>query len=129
MTATVRERFAAWIERYIVADDPNPEYSRLDRLDGLTQTPTAPDGLSWPVGAITLVAALDAEGITNDLGLPFAHRTVDLAIQSAAEKWCESEGVPMRAAMPDFEPGSGRWRAILPDVLESLGLDPDALEV
>jgi len=25
----------AWWERNVVADDPNPEYSRLDRLDGL----------------------------------------------------------------------------------------------
>ena len=25
----------AWFTRHLVADDPNPEYSRLDRMDGL----------------------------------------------------------------------------------------------
>ena len=31
----MRARIIAWITRHIIATDPNPEYSRLDRLDGL----------------------------------------------------------------------------------------------
>jgi len=29
----------AFINRHIIADDPNPQYSRLDQLDGLKGTP------------------------------------------------------------------------------------------
>jgi hypothetical protein len=25
----------AWVARHLIAADPNPEYSRLDRIDGL----------------------------------------------------------------------------------------------
>jgi hypothetical protein len=32
---SLRERISGWLERNIVADDPNPEHSRLDHLDGL----------------------------------------------------------------------------------------------
>jgi hypothetical protein len=28
-------RLRAWFERHVIADDPNPQPSRLDRLDGL----------------------------------------------------------------------------------------------
>lgn len=35
MTARIRTALAAWVARHIVAADPAPEYSRLDRLDGL----------------------------------------------------------------------------------------------
>ena len=31
----LRDRINAWIARNIIADDPNPEHSRLDRMDGL----------------------------------------------------------------------------------------------
>jgi hypothetical protein len=34
MTA-LRATLAAWIERHVIADDPAPELSRLDRLDGV----------------------------------------------------------------------------------------------
>ena len=27
--------FRAWLERHIIGMDPNPQYSRLDRMDGL----------------------------------------------------------------------------------------------
>jgi len=27
--------FRAWLERHIIGDDPDPQYSRLDRMDGL----------------------------------------------------------------------------------------------
>ena len=30
----------AWITRNVIAMDPNPEYSRLDRMDGLQQQPS-----------------------------------------------------------------------------------------
>lgn len=29
------EAFTAWIARNIIADDPRPEYSKIDRADGL----------------------------------------------------------------------------------------------
>ncbi|WP_461169312.1 hypothetical protein [Arthrobacter sp. Z1-15] len=32
-------RIKAWIRRNLIDTDPNPEYSRLDRLDGLQPTP------------------------------------------------------------------------------------------
>ncbi|WIB65396.1 hypothetical protein [Curtobacterium sp. MCBD17_040] len=32
---SLRNRFHAWVAAWIVADDPHPEYSRLDRMDGL----------------------------------------------------------------------------------------------
>lgn len=35
MIARLRAALAAWVARHIIADDPHPEYSRLDRLDGL----------------------------------------------------------------------------------------------
>lgn len=35
MIARLRAALAAFIERRIIADDPCPEYSRLDRLGGL----------------------------------------------------------------------------------------------
>ncbi|MDF9748658.1 hypothetical protein M2428_000088 [Arthrobacter sp. ES3-54] len=28
-------RLRTWFERHIIADDPCPQYSRLDRMDGL----------------------------------------------------------------------------------------------
>lgn len=33
--ATYAERFRAWVERHVAAPDPDPEYSALDRRDGL----------------------------------------------------------------------------------------------
>lgn len=30
----------AWIARNVIAMDPHPEYSRLDRIDGLQQQPS-----------------------------------------------------------------------------------------
>jgi len=27
--------FRAWLERHIIGDDPDPQYSRLDRMGGL----------------------------------------------------------------------------------------------
>lgn len=35
MIARIRTALAAWVARHIVAPDPAPAYSRLDRLDGL----------------------------------------------------------------------------------------------
>ena len=35
MTDRIRTAFAAWWRRNIVASDPAPAYSRLDRADGL----------------------------------------------------------------------------------------------
>lgn len=40
MTANISPAFRAWITGVLerhgwLADDPNPEYSRLDRMDGL----------------------------------------------------------------------------------------------
>lgn len=35
MIARLRAALAGWVARHIIADDPAPEYSRLDRLDGL----------------------------------------------------------------------------------------------
>lgn len=34
----------AWIARHIIADEPRPEYSRLDRMDGLGTWTTTPAG-------------------------------------------------------------------------------------
>lgn len=31
----LRAALRAWWRRHVVDDDPSPEYSRLDRLDGL----------------------------------------------------------------------------------------------
>ncbi|MGW8431487.1 hypothetical protein ACWGJ9_10390 [Curtobacterium citreum] len=31
----LRQRLSGWVERNIIADDPTPAYSRLDRADGL----------------------------------------------------------------------------------------------
>jgi len=28
-------RLRTWLERHIIATDPDPQYSRLDRMDGL----------------------------------------------------------------------------------------------
>lgn len=35
MLARAKAWIRAWVARNIIADDPSPEYSRLDRLDGL----------------------------------------------------------------------------------------------
>lgn len=32
---TLRQRISGWVARNVIADDPTPEHSRLDRLDGL----------------------------------------------------------------------------------------------
>ena len=33
-------RIKEWIREHVIDDDPNPEYSRLDRMDGLQQQPS-----------------------------------------------------------------------------------------
>src|SRR5690606_16687547 len=35
MLRKIKQSMKAWWRRNVVADDPNPEYSRLDRMDGL----------------------------------------------------------------------------------------------
>ncbi len=35
MFKTLRTKVSNFIKRNIIADDPNPQYSRLDRMDGL----------------------------------------------------------------------------------------------
>jgi hypothetical protein len=32
-------RFRTFVRRHLIADDPSPQYSRLDRADGLDETP------------------------------------------------------------------------------------------
>jgi hypothetical protein len=38
---TFRTRFAEFVSNHIVADDPNPQPSRLDRMDGRGTVPVA----------------------------------------------------------------------------------------
>ena len=33
------DRFRTFVRRHLIADDPSPQYSRLDRADGLDETP------------------------------------------------------------------------------------------
>lgn len=61
-------RFRSFIHRHLVADDPAPGYSRLDRYGGLGQTAaggTAPDGGANPGPADRSVAEAEAAALAS----------------------------------------------------------------
>ena len=39
-------RLSEWIRRNVIDDDPNPEYSRLDNMDGLIRDREASNALA-----------------------------------------------------------------------------------
>jgi len=83
--------------------------------------------LMWRHEVAPLLADLGRVNARDENGDPFTETAVDWAIQSAAEHWCDVEGVPRGGTMPDFPYDSTRWAEILPDVLRHLGLDEEAL--
>jgi len=60
MLRKIKQSMKAWWRRNVVADDPNPEYSRLDRMDGLPRRAA--------VDTETLQAAL-SDGDARALGI------------------------------------------------------------
>lgn len=110
----IRTAIRRFIATHIVADDPAPEPSRLDVLDGRIG-----DAVYEPMhdDARMLHRALIAGGRTDIDGEPLTLRRVDHALQAARESLAETTGMSVTSLESDLA------RAIiLADALASFGI-------